>query len=144
MHREIKLTPSPDGEQCMANGSNAEIEIQCEECEYYLKCFPDWKKGGIMNKEPETIFIPIPTQEEIRAEMKRQNELLAWAQSLTPDQINYLCDGGWYNNTIKGYLITAAWNAEFTEKQVNKLLCGLNWAFSEKNKVDAEKVYNDR
>lgn len=94
--------------------------------------------------ETEGIYIPERTQEEIQAEIKRQNGLLAWAQSLTPDQIRYLCDGGWYNNTIKGYLIVAARNADFTEEQIDQLLCGLNWAFSEKNKAEAEQIYMKR
>ena len=37
----VQLTPSPNGEKCQANGSNPEIEIQCDECSYYLVCFPN-------------------------------------------------------------------------------------------------------
>lgn len=43
---EIKefLTPSDHGCQCRHNGENPDYEIACDECDYYLQCFPDWKE----------------------------------------------------------------------------------------------------
>lgn len=38
------LTPSYHGELCRHNGENPEFEIACDECDYYLFCFPDWEK----------------------------------------------------------------------------------------------------
>ena len=38
------LTPSYHGELCRHNGENPECEIACDECDFYLECFPDWKK----------------------------------------------------------------------------------------------------
>ena len=86
------------------------------------------------------IEIPVETPEEREAFWKHQRELLAWAQSLDSEHINYLCDGGWYNDTIRGYLIAAARCADFSAEQIDKLVGGLRWAFSEKNKADADKV----
>lgn len=48
MHGEEKdyqevLTPSYHGELCRHNGENPDYEIACDECDYYLMCFPDWK-----------------------------------------------------------------------------------------------------
>lgn len=40
---EEVLTPSYHGEQCRHNGNNPDYEIACDECDYYLMCFPDWK-----------------------------------------------------------------------------------------------------
>ena len=40
---DIKLTPSPNGEDCLGNGDHEGIEIQCDECDFYLTCFPDYK-----------------------------------------------------------------------------------------------------
>ena len=40
--REI-LTPSFHGELCRHNGENPDCEITCDECDYYLTCFPDWE-----------------------------------------------------------------------------------------------------
>lgn len=39
----ILLTPSYHGEQCLGNGEHSDIECCCDECDYYLICFPDWK-----------------------------------------------------------------------------------------------------
>ena len=41
--QEEILTPSYHGELCCYNGENPEYEIACDECDYYLFCFPDWK-----------------------------------------------------------------------------------------------------
>lgn len=38
-----ELTPSYHGELCRHNGENPDYEIACEECDYYLLCFPDWE-----------------------------------------------------------------------------------------------------
>lgn len=37
------LTPSYHGELCRHNGDNPDYEIACDECDYYLVCFPDWQ-----------------------------------------------------------------------------------------------------
>lgn len=37
----ILLTPSPNGELCLGNGQHEEIEIRCDECSFFLECFPD-------------------------------------------------------------------------------------------------------
>ena len=37
------LTPSYHGCQCRHNGENPDYMIACDECDYYLQCFPDWK-----------------------------------------------------------------------------------------------------
>ncbi len=41
--KEEILTPSYHGELCRHNGENPDYEIACDECDYYLVCFPDWK-----------------------------------------------------------------------------------------------------
>ena len=37
------FTPSYHGELCRYNGENPDYEIACEECNFYLLCFPDWE-----------------------------------------------------------------------------------------------------
>ena len=37
------LTPSYHGELCRHNGENSDYELACDECPYYLACFPDWQ-----------------------------------------------------------------------------------------------------
>lgn len=83
------------------------------------------------------------SSEEIIPEFEPDNfeELMSWASSLPKENINFLCDGGWYNNTIKGYLIASARNANFNEKQIKELLIGLKLAFSDYSKSEAEQIY---
>lgn len=38
------LTPGDHGKNCRHNGENPDYEIACDECEFYLTCFPDWKE----------------------------------------------------------------------------------------------------
>ena len=39
----IMLTPSFHGENCLGNGEHPGKECCCDECDYYLICFPDWE-----------------------------------------------------------------------------------------------------
>ena len=57
-------------------------------------------------EDDEEIILPTPEQEE--AWRKESAEKIEWANSLTEEQIDFLCDGGWYNNAIRGYVIAAA------------------------------------
>lgn len=36
-----KLTPSYHGKECLGNGSWPGYECCCDECDYYLNCFPE-------------------------------------------------------------------------------------------------------
>lgn len=36
------LTPSKHGNKCLGNGERPEYECCCDECDYYLKCFPEY------------------------------------------------------------------------------------------------------
>ena len=35
------LTPSPQGKECLGNGTWPGYECQCPDCDWYLACFPD-------------------------------------------------------------------------------------------------------
>ena len=39
----IPLTPSEHGTMCLGNGEQPGLECCCDECDYYLLCFPDWR-----------------------------------------------------------------------------------------------------
>ena len=39
----IMLTPSHHGKDCFGNGEHEGFECCCDECDYYLFCFPDWE-----------------------------------------------------------------------------------------------------
>ena len=34
--------PSPNGENCIGNGQNKDIECMCDECDHFLECYPEW------------------------------------------------------------------------------------------------------
>lgn len=38
----IPLTPSRQGKYCLGNGDNPEYECCCDDCDYYLYCFPQY------------------------------------------------------------------------------------------------------
>lgn len=82
-----------------------------------------------------------PSDKDIRAAAEKQVKLTKWAQSISQEQLSFLLDGGWYNSAIKGYLLIAAEEANFTEEQTNMLLGGIMKALSNFNKVAAEKKY---
>ena len=41
----IPLTPSFHGVDCLGNGEHPGLECCCDECDFYLECFPDWDLG---------------------------------------------------------------------------------------------------
>lgn len=41
---EEQLNPGRHGTQCCHNGENPSFEIACDECDFFLLCFPDWKE----------------------------------------------------------------------------------------------------
>ena len=44
-----QLTPSRQGKRCLGNGEHPEYECCCENCNYYLRCFPQYKGRLIRN-----------------------------------------------------------------------------------------------
>lgn len=126
--------------------ASQECEL-CPKCVYYSEC----KEKGVVIMQRDSLCTYFScssseccpnflTSEQIARE---EAELYNWANSLTQSQIDYLCNGGWYNNTIKGYLISAAQEAGFTNEQISELLNGLRFAFSLKDKADADRIYHD-
>lgn len=41
----IMLRPSCHGKDCPGNGENPGVECCCDECDYFLGCFPDWENN---------------------------------------------------------------------------------------------------
>lgn len=87
------------------------------------------------------MIIEQPTPEEIKAAKEQYKQLSVWAASLTADQRAFLMDGGWYNDAIRGYLISAMKNAEFSKEEIAKALNGLRWAFDETTSEEAAEVW---
>ena len=55
------LTPSYHGELCRHNGENPDYEIACDECDFFLVCFPEWEKGEAEHhrSDPESADSPV-------------------------------------------------------------------------------------
>ena len=83
----------------------------------------------------------LPTDDEIKAASEKQAQLIKWAQGVSKEQLQFLLDGGWYNNAIKGYILLAAEEANFTVEQKNMLLGGIRMALSRHDKEEAENKY---
>jgi len=41
---DILLMPSYHGEKCLGSGDYPGYECCCDECDYYLICFPEWDR----------------------------------------------------------------------------------------------------
>ncbi len=50
------LTPSRQGRRCLGNGEHPEYECCCDECDYYLKCFPQYDLRLTKPFKPESGF----------------------------------------------------------------------------------------
>ena len=37
------LAPGYHGKDCLGNGSYPGVECCCDECDFFLTCFPDWR-----------------------------------------------------------------------------------------------------
>ena len=68
-------------------------------------------------------------------------ELYAWMRTLSEQQIYYLCNAGWYNDIMKGYLVRAAKIAKISRKGTDKLLHGMHWALDEMDAKEAKEEY---
>ena len=38
------LTPSKQGKKCLGNGKHESYECCCDECDYYLYCYPEFNR----------------------------------------------------------------------------------------------------
>lgn len=45
-----KLTPSYHGKDCLDNGEHPGIKCCCDECGFFLECFPEYENQSYLNK----------------------------------------------------------------------------------------------
>ena len=75
--------------------------------------------------------------------VKREQELQSQAAGV-PKEVRYkLCDMGYYNDAMKGYLITGMRMMGFTESEIRKAVLGMRKAMDEKTAEEAERVYTE-
>ena len=73
----------------------------------------------------------------------RERELMSQAAGV-PKEVRYkLCDMGYYNDAMKGYMIVGMRRMGFTESDIRKAVLGMRKAMDEKTAEEAEKVYTE-
>ena len=86
----------------------------------------------------------VMTEEELRAVREKRRQMDEKAFDLTEEERMHICDMGFYNDVIRGYLIKAMENAGFEKKEVSSALRGLHHAFDDMDAARAEKLYLKR
>lgn len=71
----------------------------------------------------------------------RERELMQKAIEV-PEEVRYrLCDMGYYNDAMKGYLIKGMRNAGFSASEISRAVRGMREAHDELTAEEAERVY---
>lgn len=73
--------------------------------------------------------------------VKRERELMAMAAGVPKDVRYKLCDMGYYNDAMKGYMIAGMRKMGFGESEIRKAVLGMREAMGEKTAEEAERVY---
>lgn len=72
-----------------------------------------------------------------------EDKIMSAAVSI-PKEVRYrLCDLGYYNDAMKGYLIAGMRSAGFTEAEISRAVLGMRSAHDELTAEEAEKVYTE-
>lgn len=83
-------------------------------------------------------------EEELRAAKEKHRLMNEKAFALTDEERKHICDMGFYNDVIRGYLIKAMENADFEKKEISRALRGLHHAFDDMDATRAEQLYLKR
>ena len=78
-------------------------------------------------------------EENVKAIFEKESMLNQKAYALTEEERLHICDMGFYNNVIRGYLIRAMKEADFQEEEIERALSGLEWALESMTAAEAEK-----
>lgn len=60
---------------------------------------------------------------------------------LTKEERYELCDMGYYNDVIRGYLIAAMQDADFSRKDINSVLGALRGVFDTTSAEEADAIW---
>lgn len=72
-----------------------------------------------------------------------EDKIMSAAVSI-PKEVRYkLCDMGYYNDAMKGYLIAGMRRMGFTEVEIRRAVLGMRSAHDELTAEEAEKVYTE-
>ena len=84
------------------------------------------------------------TKEELRAAREKVRRMDEKAYALLDEERKHICDMGFYNDVIRGYLIKAMENVGFEEKEISRALRGLHHALDDMDAERAEQHYLKR
>ena len=84
--------------------------------------------------------IKILTKEEKEAALQEALRLEAKIMSMTPEERLTVCDMGYLNDSIRGYMVLAMRDAGCSEKEICKAAECLHYIFDEVNAAEAAKV----
>lgn len=71
-----------------------------------------------------------------------KNHDLITAATSVPKEVKYqICDMGYFNDAMKGYLIAGMRKQGFSESEIGRAVLGMRWAHDELTAAEAEKVY---
>lgn len=71
------------------------------------------------------------------------SELIARAAGVPVDVRSALCDMGYYNDAMKGYMIAGMRKMGFTESEIRRAVLGMRAAHDELTVEEAERVYRN-
>ena len=84
--------------------------------------------------------IKILTKEEKEAALQEALRLETKIMSMTPEERLTVCDMGYLNDSIRGYMVLAMRDAGCSEKEICKAAECLHYIFDEVNAAEAAKV----
>lgn len=73
----------------------------------------------------------------------REREIMAAAAGVPKDVKMRICDMGYDNDVMKGYLIDGMRMMGFSESEIRKAVLGMRKAMDEKTAEEAERVYTE-
>lgn len=91
------------------------------------------------NEEVEAIVVP--SREEMQAFIAHQREMEKKIFALSDEERNKICNMGFYNDTIRGYMIYAMKESGFSREDIEKALNGMWRAFDDIDAKEAARVY---
>lgn len=72
-----------------------------------------------------------------------EDKLMSAALLITKEVRYKLCDMGYYNDAMKGYLIAGMRRMGFTESEIRRAVLGMRSAHDELTAEEAERVYTE-
>lgn len=75
--------------------------------------------------------------------MRDEHAMMMVANGIPRDVKMLICDMGYYNDVMKGYMIAGMKKMGFSESEIRKAVLGMRAAMDEKTAEEAEKVYTE-